>query len=877
MGKKTYITYIIFLFVFICLAVSSSYAAVIDSIRLLDNGSKISIKMDGYPDFRAYQSDRHEAMIIFKKGELGDNISIDGSGGSIISRILFEKNAETDMSVITIQTKKEILNIDNFWNYNSNTLLVNLKVKEPPKAKSTPKKDNYSRKNYTDKKPVYGVKKDLKDTAATKSDTQKEEKQKPIQKIAENSDKGSESIKEEDLVDQVTKALDSTTPVSDDKIISDILEKFARESDYRGGLGTIIDNIVTDDCSDIPLKVASRLAKEGRWLDSLASVEGLLSGSPAAVCKDNLEFFRMFLMYKSMEANGDEVSFLAFKKEIENLLNRYDNSPFLSYGYAMAGLVNQQLNNYPYASGFYKIIEDQFPNYPGMAEVYYNLGKINFEKDDLRVADIYLSKLLETFPDTKYAEDAKLILGKIMYSKKRYFDTIKTLGSAAEKNERILYENPEILRFVAQSYFETGRNQKARELFARIFNIFPDAQEKDMILTSIGETFEEQGQKDKAEKIYRLVTQKFPGTKGFVKSSLKLADNMKDEEKREIIYQMIISDFPDSVEARIALMRLGELYLKQKKYDESIDSIKALLAENPRALRKDALFIMSQSLVGKVSKLIEEDNYASALRVVEKERFFIDDMKTFDIHFISGEVYLKTHMYKDAEKRLEKAQKLWVNGKLPMEVLKYRAIAGSELGEYQRAIDFSDEIIKDYKEVNSQAWALELKGDVYLKQNNYSKAESFYRKAGEKYDNDVLKGSAYKKLADLYNIQDKLESSKQAFMKSMSFYLASDKDKYVQDIAYTSSKLGEINLKLKDYNGAVSSFQTVLDSGGGNENLMEVRFNLAEALRGLGQTDRALEQYNRVVADQSQSTGLWKELAGQRIREIELKKELDNS
>jgi len=339
---------------------------------------------------------------------------------------------------------------------------------------------------------------------------------------------------------------------------------------------------------------------------------------------------------------------------------------------------------------------------------------------------------------------------------------------------------------------------------------------------------------------------------------------------------MIINDFPDTAEARIALIRLAEIQYEQKEYDKSIDSIKALLAENPRALRSEALNIMSKSLYEKLENILKENNYPTALRIVEKERFYIADMKDYNIHFISGKIYFKTHMYMEAEERLEKAYDLWYEGKLPVEVLKYRAFANKELNELEKASGFAGEILKDYKSPDDQGWAFELKGDIEKKAENYEKSMELYDQAASEYEKKELKAGVSAKKGDLSLEQDRYEDAEKAYENSLNLYMSLNREDFAEEIAYSAGKLAESRLHLKDYEGAVKACETALEAEDGVENMAELRFNYAEALSGMDNKNDALVEYNKVLNIDTDDE-LWKNMAEQRIREIELEQEINGT
>jgi len=821
----------------------STNASVIKKINILSKGNAIKVSLDQASDFRVYQSDKYELILIFKDTDIAPDILTGGSGGNIISKIIYEHFPD-GIGTITVQTTTEIQSISKQWNKNDNTLYVAYKTKSSYKVKAP---------YYASKKQKKPLKiKSAKHFTAKKQYT-KSKKRKSL--------RTKNNIKKYAITTpKKTKTTDKTKAVK--KPLKD------------GGINTLLSTIKPSKCSTFVLfKVALRAANQKDFAGSLNATENLIAQKPDSECLEFLNFLKIYLEYKGMDTENKS-ALIAIQNDIQKVLNKYSDSKLIPYGYALAGLTNLKLNNKPMAAGYFEIIEKQYPNYSGMAEIYYRLGNIYYEKNNIRNAEAYLKTLSSKFPNTKFAMDSNIIRGKILYTKKHYYDTIKTLSPLIKKNQKVLYKNPQLLDYVADSYFQTGNNEKARGLFSRIFNVFPMIEKKDMILTRIGETFEEEGHKDKALKIYNLVIQKYPGTTGFVKSSLHLADNMDDDAARENIYRMIESDFPDSVEARISLMRLAKIYLKQKKYGLSIKFSKKLLHEHTRALRKEALNLLSIAMSKKLENLVNKDKIPDSLRIVEKNRFYIEDMKNFDIHFIAGKIYTKAHVYSDAKVRLNFAEKLYSGKKIPAPLLKYQAIANRESKDQNSAIQYLDRIIKTHKKSDLVPWAFELKGDIRKDQKKFKKADFLYKNAANKYKTGKQKGDIFKKLGELSEKRKNTKKSEIYFTKAIYNYENYGKE-YSQNITYCAKKLGEAYIKDKKFKKAVKAFLKVINYKYGIESKLEVNFLLGEAYRGEKQIDKALKTYKKIITMESDEE-LWKKIADQRIKEIELNRELKN-
>ena len=59
---------------------------------------------------------------------------------------------------------------------------------------------------------------------------------------------------------------------------------------------------------------------------------------------------------------------------------------------------------------------------------------------------------------------------------------------------------------------------------------------------------------------------------------------------------MVKKRFPDNKFARVAMMRLAEIYQEYKEYENCIKEIEELLSTNPMGLRYEAIRLMQKSM-----------------------------------------------------------------------------------------------------------------------------------------------------------------------------------------------------------------------------------------------------------------------------------------
>ena len=234
------------------------------------------------------------------------------------------------------------------------------------------------------------------------------------------------------------------------------------------------------------------------------------------------------------------------------------------------------------------------------------LGILDEKKNDHRNAIENFEKILSKYPKTIFVADARLELGKALFKINNFSRAIEQLELLLNEYPQKIYHSFEALLFMGNSYYHTGKYKEARTILEKAYNLYPEIDSNHIVLTRIADTLADENKIEKAKKLYQLVIDKYPGSDGFVISSIRLAAYFETREEKEKIYRLIIEDYPENPMANLARLRIAEIQNKAGEYKQSIKTINELFLENPRALNKEALFLKQNSFEAYFKWIIEK-------------------------------------------------------------------------------------------------------------------------------------------------------------------------------------------------------------------------------------------------------------------------------
>ncbi len=642
-------------------------------------------------------------------------------------------------------------------------------------------------------------------------------------------------------------------------------------SAFKGDIGDIYRGEDPMGCGSKVLDRALVLLKKALFNDAYKLLDRYLFQENSA-CLEQVSFLKAYAYYKSI-ADDDDTKLITAQRMFQDALVSYSKSVYRPFAYAAMGIIGFRLQNSAAAQGYLNIVQKVYPDYTGMPEVEYYLARIYDENGYIDKAMRLYKKVFQSPVDNSYITDAGLGYGKALFKKHRYFDALSVLNYVVKNDIKKVYETSDLLLYIGDASFELGMSKSARDNYIRLLNLFPDIPNRDMLLSKVGDAFGMENRDEKAMEIYELVREKFPDTPGYINASIGIARYLKTDPEKIEIYQMVKNRFPDHTYARIAMMRLAEIYKKQGEYDKCIQEIEELLSTHPRGLRYEAVKLMQEAYEALFKDQLKHDEYTSVLNRYERESVKLDRMSSRLIAYQVGMAYLEADLYEEAFNQLISAYKRYKRHKRPPMLLYGLGKAMDESGRDEDALKLLTAFVKKFPGNDARADALTRMGQIYVEKDASAKADAQFKKAYAAAKSDYQRAGILTAHAKLYKKTGNLTKAADLIGKAAKAYAAA-KGNHYQALTTSYKALGDTCLAMKSYVRAAQAYAKALDFSKGDRVRANIGFLLGDAYQKGNVLDKAKQTFAHVAQTYD---SVWARLAKQRLTSLELADQMINS
>ena len=589
-------------------------------------------------------------------------------------------------------------------------------------------------------------------------------------------------------------------------------------------------------------------------------------------CMEQVHYLLAYVNFMGVE-NNDPAGLLTAERMFQDAIVAFPNSTYLPFAYAAMGLIHTRLNNSATAEGYFDIITKDFPDYSGMPEVEYHLAEIyNARGYNDKALNLY-KKVFESPISNGYIADAGVGYGKALFENLRYYDSLSVLNYVIQNDVKKVYESSDLLKYAADANFELGLSKGARENYIRLLNLYPDVKDPDMALSKAGDAYGMENQEEKAIKLYELVREKYPDSPGFINASIGIARYLKTDAEKMEIYEMVKKRFPDNTYARIAMMRLAEIYQKNGEYDKCIKEIEDLLSTHPKGLRYEAVKLMQKAYEALFKEQLKADEYTSVLMRYESEKMKLSKMGGRLIPFYVGQAYLQADLYEEAFNQLISAYKLYKRSERPASLLFGLGKAMDESGRDDDALKLLSGFTKRFPKDKNRVEALLRIGQIYQEKGKFSKADDSFIAAHKAGGDSLMKGRILMRRAEIYQKKPDLKMAAELQAQAVKAFAASPGENY-EILAGAYKTLGSTYLAMKSYGQAATAFAKALDFSQGDRAKANIGFLLGDAYQKGNALDKAKKTFEQVVQSYD---SVWARLAQQRLTTMGLAEKMINS
>ena len=827
-----------FFVVFVFLGNLNAWGATLKDLILEDNPSSLKVTLSEKVPFKIIRIDAREFLIAFKNVDTAKIRPRRGKTGSPIKNVSVEPLANGVMALV-VTGNSRFKDLVSSWDKTGTTLVVNLDGK-PLEKKEIKKK-----------------------TKVVHKSPPPPEQKKPQEKQPPTPVKTESVVKKGKPDPGKTK----TQPPKDEPF----LPIKRASSIFKGDINDILLKAELDDCHSQEMAGAVDYLKKRLWSPGKELLEFVIEKARGN-CLEQACYLRAYAAF--MEADpGDAKKNLAAMALFQDAFVDYPNSKLLPFALAGMGILHTRLKNPAAAEGFFAIIRDNYKDYPGLAQVLYQLGLIYDAKGFNEQALAYFKEVFEDLPENSSTVDAGIGIGKALFKKRFYIDSLKILSQLLKSNPEKTYDSPELLLSIGNANFELGRTQGARENLTRALNLFPAIVGKDMIMTNIAETYAIEKNNKKAESLYRLVIKTYPKGEGFINSSMGLALILDNMEEKKSLYEMVKKDFSEHKLASVAMMRLAEIYEKTGEYAKCIEEIESLLSTHPQGLRYDAVKLMQRAYEALFDKKLSKGDFPGILHIFEQKNDLLDRMESKQIYLTVGLAYLEAGLHEQAFNQLIKAYKLYPRDSRPASLLFGLGVAMDETHRKEDALKILTGFVKRFPTNDKVSQASFRMGNLLVDKGMFGKAvKSFDVSYGASKDR-IEKGRILIQKSEAFKAQKEWpQVSTQLVQAAREFGLAPGSNYDL--LASTHIKIGESYLEQRLYVKAAQAFVTALKFAGGEQKRVDVGFMLGDAYQKANALTKARETFEKIV---SLDDSIWVRLAKERLATLDLAEKVKNS
>lgn len=278
-------------------------------------------------------------------------------------------------------------------------------------------------------------------------------------------------------------------------------------------------------------------------------------------------------------------------------INFNTRSPKNAAAYLRLGYTNLKAGNAYEAAGYFNVLRREYPRYENLALSYFYWGDYQYGQGNLNEAAEQFQYVINNYPDHPIVRDSAIGLSRSYY-RMGYFDKSYEIMRFVEMRWPSFYmDYPPILSMMGDVAYRTGNLDKARASYWLYYNLSPNAEDADMILTRLGDIYMAEKYKSAATQVYMEALKRFPAKDGGIIARMRLAEEgVYDEplvsdmfkvferpydQRPAEAYRAIIKDYPDSALVPLAKLKLAMWTLWQKDYVTVFDLCSDIVAKYP--------------------------------------------------------------------------------------------------------------------------------------------------------------------------------------------------------------------------------------------------------------------------------------------------------
>jgi len=523
--------------------------------------------------------------------------------------------------------------------------------------------------------------------------------------------------------------------------------------------------------------VAQKAFEDGFYKVSLRYFEDFISKYPDSELILKAKIYKAKCLIKLKD-------YFSAKEFLENMIKESLSNPLLDEVYYLLGRINFEGKNFTEAQNYFlKAINSKFQtDFDALS--YYSLGEIKALYKSFEDALKFYRKALQLSKDKELAETIYIKIFSILYEKKDFPKLKKILKEYEKRLSDKVFKDYFMFYKAELSFCYDKDYKKAERLFLDVIKITENQDIKDLSLSRLIDIFCKESR---------------------FKEAQNLIEKIFDPE--------------------LKILKRAELYFNQKRYNESLKFYEELIKK-----AKDKR-ILASAFLGKAQNLEALGRYKDAIMIFEKIINEFQDLKdiTQEAHYRLGWMYLKISNFKRAIQEFKKVGLYSSDPIIKISADCQIADAYQQVGDFDKALEIYDNILKTYpNNIYSDYIQFQI-GNVFLKMKEFNKAILAFKILEERFPNSIFSDEALYNQALCYYLVSDFSKAKDLIKKFIEKY---PKTPLRLEVLYL---LSQIYFQEKDYKRCEEILDKIIKEFSVEEELVqEAYFNkgLCKFLRG---------------------------------------------
>lgn len=289
------------------------------------------------------------------------------------------------------------------------------------------------------------------------------------------------------------------------------------------------------------------------------------------------------------------------------------------------GYLSMLVGNEFEAQAYFNLLRREYPNDELIPSTYYYWGDYFFRKKDWNRAADEFQTIVQKYPSSPYTREAAVALARALYELEYYEQANQIVEYVESRWPHFYTEYPPILGMTGALAANIEKYDAAKSRYWTYYNIDPQGDEADMVLSRIGDIYLKQKNPRAAREVYEETLRRFPDREGGIIALLRLAEegihDAPDVVEMNAVfdrpynlrpvqaYTKILREYPASPLAPLAQLKLSMWYLWNNQMPEAMTAATNFLDKYPKhELRPRAEEVAMRAYDTLVADSLRDDN-----------------------------------------------------------------------------------------------------------------------------------------------------------------------------------------------------------------------------------------------------------------------------